>query len=946
MLVRARFSRPAPGGTALGLLVAVALALGPALPEGAVPAAGAHALEAQAPPSQRRRDAARAIVDGEYRHELAPTATAVRAVGPIEVDGRLDDPTWAEATPITDFIQEIPLEGEPASRRTEVRIAFDDDAVYVGAMLYDDGSVTGRLQRRDGGGGDFDYLGVSLDSFHDHETTFNFFVNPAGSYQDMALGGGGGGGDGGGGGTSWNPVWSRAARVTDEGWSAELRIPFSQLRFSGEERQVWGIRVTRNVYRLQERAVFPFIPVLERGGASRYGHLEGIEGIDPGRSLELLPYVAARGEYLRLPAPAGVGFANPYRDGSDHFGGVGLDLKYRLTPNVTLDATVNPDFGQVELDPSVINLTAFETRYAEVRPFFVEGADIFTFGEGGPAGSSGRPPQLLYSRRIGRSPQGSVPSSAVFSDADAATTILGAAKVTGRTTSGWSLGLLEALTGKETAEFVDAGRARGEAVVEPTSNYLIARARKQTRGGDTRFGLIASAVNRALSGTEVEDRLHAAAYSGGFDAAHEWDNRTYRVSGSFTASYVRGSALALARTQRSSTRYYQRPDASHLELDPGATSLAGYYAMVDVAKQAGAFGANLALALSSPGYEVNDLGFQTLTDRLIVDANFRFSRPNPGRIFRSWTVRASPDASWNYAGDRVHTELGAGANVQLLNYWSAGAGLAYRPAVADDRLTRGGPMARTPTRYGGSVNVGSDSRRSVVGRLAYAWDTDDSGGWGHDVSLSLTANPSDWVRVQTGPRLSRRLGTGQYVSSVPDPLAARTYGRRYVFADLEQTTLSLSARLNVTLTTDLSLQLYAEPFISAGDYRGLKELARPRAYEFLRYGADTGTVSEQPTGQYAVDPDGAGPAAPFAVPNRDFSYRSLLGNAVLRWEWREGSTLYLVWQQRRIDSRTGLGPIGTADWIGTFDLARDVGDMFRTPSDNIFAIKINYWLNP
>ncbi len=902
--------------------------------------AGAVPVAAQAPGQQPE---VQGIVDGEYRHELAPTAQATRAVGPIDIDGRPDEATWSVATPITDFRQERPFEGEPGTRRSEVRILYDDDAIYIGAMFYDDGFVTGRLQRRDGGGGDFDFMGVSLDSFHDHETVFTFFVNPAGSYQDVLQGGGRGGP--GGAGVAWNPIWSRATEIRDDGWSAEMRIPFSQLRFSPDDEQVWGIRIQRGIYRLQEGVVFPFVPVLDRGGPSRFGHLEGLEGIEPGRSLELLPYVTARGEYLNLPDP-GAGFANPYRDGSDHFADVGLDLKYRLTSNITLDATINPDFGQVELDPSVINLTAFETLFTEVRPFFIEGADIFDFGEGGPAGRAGRPPQLLYSRRIGRAPQGGVPSNAVFSEVDEAATILGAAKVTGRTASGWSLGLLEAVTGRETARFVDASEVPGDAVVEPTTNYVIGRARRQIGGGETRFGLIGTAVNRAVSGTDVEDGLHSDAYSGGLDFAHEWANRTYRLSTAFTGSYVQGSAASIARSQASSRRYYQRPDADHLEFDPGATDLAGYYAMVDVAKQSGSFGGNVAFAASSPGYEVNDLGFQTLTDRLILDTNLSFNEPNPGPVFRNWRINASPDVSWNYAGDRVYTELSGNANVQWLNYWATGVGFGYSPAVNDDRLNRGGPMARTPGTLNGFVNVGSDNRRALVARANYSWSTDESGGSSHNIGVDVTANPTDWIRLEIGPFVSFQDRTAQYVASVADPFAVQTFGRRYIFADLEQTTVSLSTRLNITLTPDLSLQLYAEPFIASGDYGALKEFEQPRRFDFLRYGEDIGTISQQPNGSYTVDPDGLGLAAQFTVPNRDFSYRSLLGNAVIRWEWREGSTMYLVWQQRRINAVSNLGPNGTDTWVGNFDLGRDVGDMFGTPADNIFAIKINYWLNP
>ena len=887
----------------------------------------------------------------DYDHESAPRARAIRVGTSIDIDGRLDEAVWMQAPVITEFIQQDPAEGEPGTERTEFRVAYDDDAIYIGAMLYDRSPITTRLQRRDAGGGDFDYITVSLDSFHDHETVYQFSVNPSGSYDDaVSSGGGGGGGRGGGGGggrdSSWDPVWEVATRISEAGWSAEMRIPFSQLRFSPAEQQVWGIQIRRNIHRKQETVAFPFIPTLERGGASRFGHLEGIEGIEPGQRLELLPYVAARGEYLQLGVPTGVNFSNPYRSGSDYFTQAGLDLKYRLASNVTLDATVNPDFGQVEVDPSVINLTAFETRFQERRPFFVEGGDIFRVGEGGPAGSTGRAPQLFYSRRIGRSPSGAPPPEAVFADVASATTILGAAKVTGRVGDGWSLGLLAAVTAQETATYVVADQGVGEAVVEPAANYLVGRVRRQIRGGETRFGLLGTAANRALEGTGMGGRLHSAAYTGSADFAHEWGNRTYRVSTMFSGSYVQGDPAAILRTQLSSTRYFQRPDADHLTLDPNATSLGGYYAMVDVAKQAGAFGGRVALAAASPGYEVNDLGFQSASDRLIVDTNLSYNQPNPGRILRRWDVRGGPDAVWNYAGDRIWTEVNGGFNWEFLNYWGGGARLSYNPRHDDDRLTRGGPLARTPRGFGGSVNLRSDGRRTTTGRLNYRWSNASDDSWDRTVSFDLTANVSERFRIQLGPSYSRRHASAQYVTSVADPLATQTFGRRYVFGGLDQTTFSLETRLNVTFNPKLSLQLYVEPFISTGNYRELKELERPRTFDFLEYGTDIGTISQDPGGSYSVDPDGPGPAAPFVVADRDFSYRSLIGNAVLRWEWRPGSTLFLVWQQRRISSLSGDGLDGTDPWIGGFDLSRDVADMFGTPSDNIFVIKVNYWLNP
>ena len=890
---------------------------------------------------------------GGYRHDLAPRALAIRTTGGISLDGRLDEAVWREAPSVTEFIQEDPAEGEPATQRTEFRVAYDEVAIYIGATLYDTEEVTTRRARRDPRRGDFDFIQVGLDSYHDHETVYRFSVNPSGTRRDAVSGrgrrgpGGGGGGD-----DSWDPVWEAATEIHASGWSAEMRIPFSQLRFRPDEEQVWGIEFRRNIHRNQEIVTFPFVPTLEQGGASRFAHLDGISGIEPGRRLELLPYLAGRAEYLVEVDPVGIGFDNPFGTGADHLAAAGADLKYRLTSNVTVDATVNPDFGQVELDPSVINLTAYETRYQERRPFFVEGADVFRFGEGGPGGGGTVPaPQLLYSRRIGKPPSGAVPSDAVFSDAAPWTTILGAAKVTGRIGNGWSLGLLEAVTARETAPYVDASQRAGEAVVEPRTNYLAGRLRRQMRGGDSRFGLMATAVHRDLAGTGLAGRLRSAAYTGGVDFGHEWSNRTYQVTGTFQLSRLEGDPDALVRAQRSSARYFQRPDADHLELDPARRSLSGYYAGATAAKQAGAFGARIAAAAISPGYEVNDLGFQPAADRLVIDTNLSYNQPNPGRFLRQWNVRGSPDAMWNYGGDRIFAQVNGNFGWEFLNYWGGDVRFAYTPPHDDDRLTRGGPLARTPTVYGGWLNLNSDARRSVVGRTSWNWERDSTGSRSQSVNANVSVSASETLEFRLGPSLQWRHESAQYITSVEDPLATRTFGRRFIFGTLDQTTVSMEARVNVTFTPDLSLQLYLEPFISTGDYGRLKEFERPNAFRFLEYGTDTGTFREDREGGYIIDPDGtslpgADDAVPFRVDDEDFSYRSLLGNFVLRWEWRQGSTLFLVWQQRRLDSRTGQGPDGTSPWVGGFDIGRDVVDMVSARPDNIFVVKASYWLNP
>jgi hypothetical protein len=883
------------------------------------------------------------VVDGDapvdLTHEVtAPRARAIRASQAIQVDGRLDESIWTAAPPITGFRQIEPNEGLPASQPTEVRIVYDDQAIYVGANLRDSGPITTILARRDASMSESDAFVVIFDSYHDHQTAYRFATTPSGMKSDQIVTSGRND-------SSWDPVWDVATHVSEDGWSVEMRIPFSQLRFSPEDEQVWGLQLIRTIHRVQEESVFSFTPRLERGGVHRYGHLEGIRGIRTGQRLELLPYVTGSAEYLQ-PRQAPLGdLANPFQRGSSWASGMGLDLKYRVSSNLTLDATVNPDFGQVEVDPAVINLTAFETRYQERRPFFVEGADIFRFGEGGPRGSVGNQPEVLYSRRIGRAPQGVVPSSAVYSQAASVTPILGAAKLTGRVGDGWSVGLLEAVTGRESTRYVDAEGIEGRSVVEPMTNYLLARVRRDVRGGNTRFGAIVTAVNRDLSDDALSGRLHSAAYTGGIDLVHQWADRRWRFNASISPSYVTGDAAAIRRTQQASTRYLQRPDADHLELDPESTSLAGYYAMGMLEKEAGTWTGRLGLGRITPGYEVNDLGFQSASDRILFDTHIQYNQPRPGRIFRSWNLSSGPNGIWNHSGDYLLDNTPLDFRWQWMNYWGGNLRVAYSMATYNDRLTRGGPMGRDPARRHGNFSINSDSRKSYSVRASFGFGDDDGGSRDRSYGLNVSYTPRENVDIRVGPQLSRNYTVAQYITTLTDARAVDTFGRRYVFGGLDQTTFSVETRLNVTFTPALSLQMYAQPFLSNGRYDSIKELRAPRVFEFLTYGEDYGTLVRQDDGFYRVQPAGEGEAS-FLVRDPDFTVRSLRGNAVLRWEWRAGSTMYFVWQQRREDRLTGL-EAGLADaGMGGWDLARDARELGGIRPDNIFAIKVTYWLNP
>ena len=848
----------------------------------------------------------------------APAVTVVRARGEVRVDGRLDEAAWTAATPVTTFTQRDPNAGEPATERTEVRLVYDDDAVYVGARLHDSsGRVRTRLGRRDNDLDGSDWFIVTFDSYHDHLTGFSFGVNPSGVRRDGKVSGGDDDDD-----SSWDPIWEAAATHDAGGWTAEMRIPLSQLRFRRTDEQTWGIQLVREIARNNEESWFAFTPKSERAGVARYGHLTGMSGLVPRGRLELLPYVVTRARFDTPPQDDDVTFDNPYRDGSEQTADIGLDLKYRVASNITLDATVNPDFGQVEVDPAVVNLTAFETRFEERRPFFIEGAEIFSFGGA----------ELFYSRRIGAPPPGRVPSSSVYDDMPENSTILAAAKLSGKA-GGWSLAVLDGVTGRERASYVNADGLSGTADVAPLSNYFVGRARREMRAGQTVVGGMATAVHRNLDDDALAARVRSRAFAGGIDFAHEWADRKWSVSGHVAGSHIAGSSAVIDAAQRSSARYYQRPDATHLTLDPTATSLSGFAGSLELDREAGEhWRGDVNISTISPGFETNDLGFQSRADEHAASATIEYVHEEPGRVLREWNLEAGPRFAWNYDGNRTLTRLNLEGFFQFLNYWDFDFELNRELEAIDDRLTRGGPLVRIPARNYLSLRAETDERKTwTVEANADRW-------WGAaantlSLGLELGVKPAPNWFISLSPEYSRERAPNQFVTSVADVLAP-TFGRRYVFADLDQKELSLATHVNVTFTPALTLEAFARPFIGSGTFAGLKQLGRARTFDFDRYD-DIGTVTPEGDG-LLIDPDGAGPAAAFEVEDETFTTRSLRGSAVLRWEWRPGSTLFLVWQQQR----------EIEDGRGDLRVRRDLRELGRARPDNVFVAKVSWWFNP
>ncbi|HEY9465139.1 MAG TPA: DUF5916 domain-containing protein [Vicinamibacterales bacterium] len=851
---------------------------------------------------------------------------ATRTTRPPTIDGQLNEEVWSQAQVMSDFTQIDPDEGQPATERTEVRVLYDDHALYVGVRLFDHDTVHlgRRLSTRDGDA-DADRVTLYLDTMHDHLTGVMFRVSASNVQTDAVLFND----------TwddwSWNAVWESNVSIDDDGWSVELRLPLSQLRFTSDDKQTWGINVERYIRRRNEGSWLEMVPKKETGRASRMVHLTGLDGLKPSRRLELLPYTAGRAEYV---APAST--VNPFNDGSRVFASAGLDMKYGLTSNLTVDATVNPDFGQVEVDPAVVNLSAFETFFEEKRAFFLEGAQIFNnFGRGGSNGNWGfnnSEPQIFYSRRIGRSPQ--LQPEAEFADPPTATTILGAAKLTGKTSRGWSIGLLEAITSTEKAP-TETAFVRGEAVVEPMTNYAVVRLQRDI-GRRAGVGMLATAVNRRINTPIVNATLPDNAYVAGADGYLFLDaDREWAMNFAASGSRVDGSTSAITRLQLAPQRYYQRPDALHLHLDPNATSLSGFSGRVSLNRNSGLVQINTMLWGVSPGFESNDLGFHSNGDRAGAHGVLIWRNVTPGQWLRDRTIWVAKAYTWNFARELQSDVIGSQGRFTLVNYWNAGAAIFANRHAPDDRLTRGGPMAMSPRGFDLNGWVNTDDRKRLSLNINAGISDNAAGGWGRSLGVTFNIKPSDRFTLSTGPDWNRSYGYAQYVRSVDDPTATSTFGGRYVFGGIDQWQLTMTTRANVIFSPHASLQVYMQPLLATGDYSGFKELAQPRTHDFLRYGTDIGSLSFEPgTRMYTADPDGAGVASPFTFEDPDYNFKSLRLNAVFRWEMKPGSNFYVVWTRQQQDLTNP----------GHFAPARDARAMFTAPGDDIILFKLSYWL--
>ncbi len=824
------------------------------------------------------------------------------------IDGSLDDSIWASVDWGTDFIEVEPDENTPPSVQTKFKILYDQKHLYIALRAFDPEpeTITNRLSRRDGFVGD--RINVLIDSYHDLRTGFLFTVTAAGVRGDEFITDNGDNID-----ESWNPIWSTKALIDDEGWSAEMKIPLSQLRFSNDPEQVWGLNVARNYFRENQFSAWNRIPVGAAGWVSEAGKLKGLDNIKPQKQIEIQPFVVNKLDSYEAEA------GNPYADGNDFNLNAGLDAKIGITNDLTLDVTINPDFGQVEADPAAINLDGFEIFNRDQRPFFVENKNIFDYR------FAGNRDNLFFSRRIGRSPQvyPETPDGA-FVDQPQNTTILGAAKFSGKTKNGWSIGVLESMTSKEYTEISSNG-VTSESLAEPFTNYFVGRVQKDFNEKNTFLGGMFTATNRFLS-PEVSE-LRKAAYSGGFDFKHQWKNRAYFMDANIVMSHVKGSKEAISNTQESLTHLFNRVDASHVEVDPNRTSLTGTGGRFAIGKAGGQhINYEAGYRWVSPELELNDIGFLRSADEMIQYLNVRYRTIKPVGIFRDINARFRQFTSFDFEGNYNRIQYQLNGSASFTNNWGVDFGAAHKPRIYSNSILRGGPRWRFSKENFQFFFLGSDRRKKfngVIGLIHSQANEDNFSLLKFESELNY--QPTNALNISFAPEFSQSKSKTQYVKQPTD-------SARYVLGTIDNQTLVASVRIDYTINPNLSIQYYGQPFISRGRYSDFKYVTNAVADRledrFQTYNTNQISLNND---VYNIDENQDG-VSEYSFDNPDFSFVQFNSNLVLRWEYIPGSELFLVWSQ---------GIAGSVSVKDDLFQGFESGVLDQRPQ-NIFLLKATY----
>ena len=832
-----------------------------------------------------------------------------------EIDGILDDAAWQQNAWMGDFIQHEPFNGDLVSQKTEFNIVFDDDNLYVAFKAYDTSpdSIVRRLTRRDQIDGDM--VGVAIDSYHDQRTAFMFSVSAGGVKFDQMLTENGDNED-----ESWDPNWWVKVSTNKEGWVAEMKIPFSQLRFGENANSVWGLEVLRQIFRKDELDFWQHIPKDSPGFVHRFGEMPGVESIRPKKIFDITPYGVAKAERYE----AGPG--NPFADGKDANLTAGVDAKIGVTSNLTLDLSINPDFGQVEADPSEVNLSAYETFFEEKRPFFIEGANITTFGIGIGDGGVGND-NLFYSRRIGRRPS-LYPdlASNEYAKIPQFTTILGASKLTGKTSNGLSIGFIESATAKEIAEIDNDGNRKME-TVEPLANYFVGRVQKDFNQGNTIIGGMVTGTNRDLE-ENTKDDFHKSAYTGGLDFTKYWKEKAWSFNVNAAFSEVNGTAQAIEATQTSSARYFQRPGNDYVNYDPTRTSLSGSGGRLQLFRQKGHWTALAVMLWKTPGFELNDIGFLRQADQLFSLVWGQYRVWEPKGFYRNFNISGDYFSTWDFGGNHLGDGIESNFNIGFKNFWYLGGGTSLNLNGMSNTMLRGGPRMKVPGNANARIYVETDERKKINFNAFASINRGfegSSNNW--NVEGGVTFKPINTLSLSVYPGYSFSFNELQYLT-----LRSFENKDRYLFGSIDFKTISASLRISLNITPDLTLQYWGQPFVATGKFSDFKYISAPMAssYEnrFVTYSDDQIAFIND---EIRIDENRDG-VVDYDFGNQDFNVQEFLSNFVVRWEYSPGSSVYLVWNQ----TRSGFNS------SGNLNVSNDLGDLFSEKPYNIFLVKFSY----
>ncbi|MEM9339787.1 MAG: DUF5916 domain-containing protein [Bacteroidota bacterium] len=815
-----------------------------------------------------------------YAQEKKPTVKSYvtsLAQSEIVIDGKLNDEAWEQVKWGGDFVGHEPEYKAKPSQETQFKILYDAKFLYVGVRAFDTepDKIVRRLSRRDGFDGD--WVEINIDSYHDKRTAFSFTASVSGVKGDDYVSNNGNNWD-----STWDPIWYLKTSIDDKGWIAEMKIPLSQLRFANKEEHTWGIQLTRRFFRKQERSTWQPINPTDPGWVHLFGELKGIKGIKPQKQLEIQPYLVASSKKFSRDTE------NPFRSSGKEFdGNVGLDAKIGLTSDITLDLTVNPDFGQVEADPSAVNLSAFRLFFREQRPFFLEGNNVLTFP------TSGGQNNLFYSRRIGGRPKGTLGDEIEYSDVPNQTRILGAAKITGKNAKGFSWGVLESVTNRELAEVIDTLGNRRRELVEPLTNYFVARAQQDIQGGKTVLGAMFTSTNRYGNEVNGLDLIHDDAQSAGVDIDHNFKDRKYGVTLKYMMSRVYGTPAAIHETQTASERFFQRPNNNHKMLDSTRTSLLGTAGTFSVGKRSGNWRWELGSNYRSPELSLNDIGFLRQTDNINNWAWTQYRVTKPTKLFRWQRYNFYHEQDLDFGGVRTSIGENLNMNVQFHNYWEFSHGVWIEGVKVSNADLRGGPSFTYPggLNYWYWVGTNSQKKVRVTFNNWFFWGNNDyvknSG-----INANLIIRPTDALRVQLSPSVSWRRNDLQYINQ-----QEVEGSEQYILGRVEQETYSVSMRANYNITPNLTLEFWGQPFIAKGSYNQFKKVTAPNSENYtdrFRLFDNEELKFNESEEKWEVHESSATTAS-YSFDDPDFTNVEFRSNFVMRWEYIPGSTFFLVW---------------------------------------------------